>query len=92
MLLFIYMRFFYYFYKILKPKGSLLINIYNFKMLIPMEFDGIGRALYVYRSRELDHKWIIDNELSDGNVVLDLGSNIGYYTIIMEGMKIRKSW
>ena len=56
-------------------------------MLIPMEFDGIGRALYVYRSRELDHKWIIDNELSDGNVVLDLGANIGYYTI-MEGMKI----
>ena len=29
-----------------------------------MQYDGIGRALYVYRSRELDHKWMIDEELS----------------------------
>ena len=56
-------------------------------MLIPMEYDGIGRVLYVYKSRELDHKWMIDHELSNGNVVLDLGANIGYYTV-MEGRKI----
>lgn len=55
-----------------------------------MQYDGIGRALYVYRSRELDHKWMIDNELSSGNVVLDLGANIGYYAI-MEAKKIGKT-
>ena len=44
-------------------------------MLIPMQYDGIGRALYVYRSRELD-QWMIDEELSNGNTVLDLGANI----------------
>ena len=43
--------------------------------------------LCMYRSRELDHKWMIDNELLPGNVVLDLGANIGYYAI-MEAKKI----
>ena len=59
-------------------------------MLIPMQYDGIGRALYVYRSRELDHKWMIDEELSNGNTVLDLGANIGYYAI-MEAKKVGSS-
>ena len=84
---FIFRFFFFYFYQKINPKSSLLINIYDYKMLIPMQYDGIGRALYVHRSRELDHKWMIDNELSPGNIVLDLGANIGYYAI-MEAKKI----
>ena len=56
-------------------------------MMIPLQYDGIGKALYVYRSRELDHKWILDNELLTGNIVLDLGANIGYYAI-MEAKKV----
>ena len=55
--------------------------------MIPLQYDGIGKALYVYRSRELDHKWILDNELLTGNIVLDLGANIGYYAI-MEAKKV----
>ena len=74
---------FFYLYKKINPKGSLLINIYNYKMLIPLQYDGIGRALYMYGARELDHKWMIDNELSPGNIVLDLGANIGYYSIML---------
>ena len=83
----IFRFFFFNFYQKINPKGSLLINIYNYKMLIPMQYDGIGRALYVYRSRELDHKWMIDNELLHGYTVLDLGANIGYYAI-MEARKV----
>ncbi len=79
--------FFFYFYQKINPRGFLSINIYDYRMIIPMQYQGIGRALYVYRSRELDHKWMIDNELSFGNVVLDLGANIGYYAI-MEARKI----
>ncbi len=84
---YVFRFFFFYFYKKINPKDFLLINIYDYKMLIPMQYDGIGRALYVFRSRELDHKWMLDNELSSGNVVLDLGANIGYYAI-MEARKI----
>lgn len=80
----------FHFFKILNSKGSIIINIYDYKMHIPMQYDGIGRALYIYRSRELDHKWIIDKELTNGNIVLDLGANIGYYAI-MEAKKIGKT-
>ncbi len=83
----IFRYFFFNFYQKIKPKGFLLINIYDYKMQIPMQYDGIGRALYVHKSRELDHKWMIDEELSPGNVVLDLGANIGYYAI-MEAKKV----
>ncbi len=82
------LRFVYFvIYQKINPNGFLLTQIYDYKMKIPLKYDGIGRALYVYGSRELDHKWMIDNELSLGNVVLDLGANIGYYAI-MEAKKI----
>lgn len=77
-------------YKKINPKSFLLINIFNYKMLIPMQYDGIGRSLYVYGSRELDHKWMLDEELFPGNVVLDLGANIGYYAI-MEAKRVGSS-
>ena len=75
-------------YKKINPKGVLLTNVFNYKMLIPLQYDGIGRRLYVYGSRELDHKWMIDKEISPGNIILDLGANIGYYSI-MEAKKMK---
>ncbi len=83
----IYRYIFFNLYKKINPKSFLSIDIYEYKMLIPMQYDGIGKALYIFRSRELDHKWMIDEELSPGNVVLDLGANIGYYAI-MEAKKV----
>jgi len=83
----IFRHLFFSLFKKINPKGFLLINIYDYKMMIPLQYDGIGKALYVYRSRELDHKWILDNELLTGNIVLDLGANIGYYAI-MEAKKV----
>ena len=78
---------FFYLYKYSNPKGSLNVNIYDYKLQIPLQYDGIGKALFIFKCRELDHKWIIDKELSPGNVVLDLGANIGYYAV-MEAKKI----
>ena len=69
-------------YRYLNPKGSLIIGIYDYKLQIPMQYDGIGKALFIFKCRELDHKWIIDNELLYGNTVLDLGANIGYYAVM----------
>lgn len=75
-------------YQKIGSKSSLLTNIYDYKMHIPLQYDGIGRVLYVLGERELDHKWMIDNEVSPGNVILDLGVNIGYYAI-MEAKKMQ---
>ena len=55
-----------------------------------MQYDGIGRD-YMFTDQE---NWIISgylkNELPSGNIVLDLGANIGYYAI-MEVKKVGKS-
>jgi FkbM family methyltransferase len=62
-------------------------KIYNYKMLLPLKDDGLGRVLYVLGERELDHKWLIDKEVREDDRILDLGANIGYYAI-MEAMKL----
>ncbi len=83
----IFKYFFFTLYKYFNPKGSLIVDIYDYKLQIPMQYDGIGKALFIFKCRELDHKWIIDRELFHGNIVLDLGANIGYYAV-MEAKKI----
>ena len=59
-----------------------LIKVYDFEMLIPLGIEGIGRALHVYGGRELDHKWILEKVLKKGDVIFDLGANIGYYALL----------
>jgi FkbM family methyltransferase len=75
-------------HQILGINDALLSRVYDYHMLLPLKYDGIGRVLYVLGERELDHKWMIDNEVSPGNVILDLGVNIGYYAI-MEAKKMQ---
>lgn len=64
-------------------------NIYGFQIVVPLNIDGIGRGLYVYRGRELDHKWMLEHVLSKGNKIFDLGANIGYY-ILLEAFLLDK--
>ena len=41
-------RFIYFvIYQKINPNGFLLTQIYDYKMKIPLKYDGIGRALYV---------------------------------------------
>jgi len=61
---------------------SLVGRVYDYRMLVPTKIDGIGRALYVFGERELDHKWILESVLAEGDVILDIGANIGYYAIL----------
>lgn len=56
--------------------------VYGASLAVPLRSDGIGRGLYVYRERELDHKWILERVLRPHDVIFDLGSNIGYYAVL----------
>lgn len=67
---------------------SMRIHVYDFDMHIPLKINGIGRALYVLQGRESDHKWMMDMEVHKGDVILDLGANIGYYAL-MEAKRLQ---
>ena len=70
--------------------GEVLRNIYDYKMYLPLDDDGLARVLFVIGSRELEHKWMVDNEVRSDDTILDLGANIGYY-ILMESKKLNES-
>ncbi|MCJ7773178.1 MAG: FkbM family methyltransferase, partial [Desulfobacterales bacterium] len=50
-------------------------------MEFPLFCHGIGRWLSIYRNREPDQLYVLSKILRDGNAVLDIGANIGYYIL-----------
>ena len=45
---------------------------------------GLSRTLLLFGKREIEQKYIIEKILDSNQVVLDLGSNIGYYALIFK--------
>tara|TARA_B110000027_G_C16079611_1_gene282985 strand:- start:131 stop:1081 length:951 start_codon:yes stop_codon:yes gene_type:complete len=68
-------------FKILKIR-YIKKNIYNFKMLLDVYDKGLSRTLLLFSEREIEQKFIIEKILEPEDIVLDLGSNIGYYALI----------
>lgn len=66
----------------LAGRRVLTAKIYDTTLTVPVTSNGIGRGLYVYGARELDHKWMLERVLQPGDVIFDLGSNIGYYAVL----------
>ena len=52
-------------------------------MWLDLEDRGISRSLLLFGNRELDHKLILEDALRPGMSVLDIGANIGYYTLMI---------
>jgi len=65
-------------------------KVYEYDMIIPVQEEGIGKVLYTRGNRELDHKYIMEEEIKSDDVILDLGANIGYY-VLMECMLLKNS-
>jgi len=57
-------------------------KIYDYKMLLDLHDPGISRALNLFGTRELDHKFILEKFLHPGMRVFDIGSNVGYYPLL----------
>ena len=68
--------------KILK-RDSALFQVYNSNMILDLKTEGISKALAFYGARELDKVELIKEIDLKGKNVLDLGSNIGYYSLIL---------
>ena len=58
-------------------------EVNNKKMLLDLGTDGISRALALYKTRERDKVFLINQLNLKGKTVLDLGANIGYYSLIL---------
>ena len=52
-------------------------------MLLDLKTNGISRALALYKTREKDKVFLINKLNLKGKNVLDLGANIGYYSLIL---------
>ena len=83
LLLFFYRLFFKY----------LSIKIFDFKLKIISKDTGISKALFLFRERELEHKFILEQSLSKKNKynIYDIGSNIGYYMMIFNKLTNKDS-
>ena len=60
------------------------------KCILPLDDDGLARVLFVIGSRELEHKWMVDNEVRPNDTILDL-EQILVIGIIMESKKLNES-
>ena len=66
------------------PKNGAIVEVNNSKMLVYPKKGAIHRELFLHRKREVmctDHL-IGGGVLKEGDVVLDIGANIGYYVLI----------
>jgi FkbM family methyltransferase len=65
-------------------KSSLVERkIHNFNFLLDLDSDGISKPLYYQGFRERVFMSLLYEEISEGDVCIDLGSNIGFTTLFM---------
>lgn len=57
-------------------------RIYDYEMYLDVQDPGISRTLLLFGKRELEHRIMLHKILKSGMTVLDIGANIGYYTIM----------
>lgn len=62
------------------------IEINNYLMYIDLKVKGISRTLYIQKIREIDQTTLIKEFVKPGMRCLDLGANIGYYTLLFSSL------
>jgi FkbM family methyltransferase len=65
------------------PNREFLIRrIHGYKMCLSLRQPGISDALNRFGTREPEHLFIVKRAIKEGMCVLDIGGNIGYYTLM----------
>ena len=73
----------YYTRKYVLWRQSLVRRIHDYKLCLDLRDGGLSKDIAIRGTREEQLKYIIDREVGPGDVVLDIGANIGYYTIML---------
>lgn len=56
--------------------------IHGYRMLLDMQDPGLSRGLMLFRTREIDHKVMLERMIRPGMRIFDIGGNIGYYPLL----------
>lgn len=66
-----------------RPPTLCRIRVHNHEMYVDLRDEGVSTTLFLSGSWENFATRIMANEVQKGNVVLDIGANIGYHTLIL---------
>ena len=69
--------------KYLLRQKYLVRRIHDYQMCLDLYDPGLSRDIVIRGTREEQLKYLIEREVHEGDVVLDVGANIGYYTIML---------
>jgi len=69
--------------KYLLRQKYLARRIHDYQMCLDLYDPGLSRDIAIRGTREEQLKYLIEREVHEGDVVLDIGANIGYYTIML---------
>jgi FkbM family methyltransferase len=78
----------FYFSRYVLKRDFVIKRIHSYRMKLPIDekAKGIVKGLILFGVREEDQLLILKKEIQLGMVVLDIGANIGYYTLLLESL------
>jgi FkbM family methyltransferase len=68
--------------KVLK-KREVVRKVNNYPMILNFDEEGLSRDLMIHREREISETETVKKIVKPGMCILEIGANIGYYTILM---------
>lgn len=71
------------FYKRVLRRRFYETRVRDYRMVLDLDDPGLSSQLAMRGSREPEHAFLLQRELGRGGVALDLGANIGYYTVMI---------
>jgi len=64
-------------------KREVIRKVNNYPMILNFDEEGLSRHLMIHREREISETETVKRIVKPGMCILEIGANIGYYTILM---------